>query len=98
MRELLTKIYKDKLTLTAVIILAVLYLGIIFADFLAPYDKHFADRNLSYAPPSNIYIINEYGKLEAPYTYNWAKTFDSKNLTISFHQDRSQKYYLKYHL
>ena len=96
MRELLTKIYKDKLTLTAVIILAVLYLGIIFADFLAPYDKHFADRNLSYAPPSNIYIINEYGKLEAPYTYNWVKTFDSKNLTISFHQDRSQKYHLKF--
>ncbi len=96
MRELFAKIYKDKLTLTAVIILAILYLGIILADFLAPYDKHFADRNLSYAPPSNIYIINEKGKLSAPYTYNWIKTFDSKSLTINFHQDRSQKYYLKF--
>jgi peptide/nickel transport system permease protein len=96
MRELLTKIYKDKLTLTAVIILAILYLGIIFADFLAPYDKHFSDRNLSYAPPSNIYVINEQGKLSRPYTYNWVKTFDSKSLTINFHQDRSQKYYLKF--
>ena len=96
MRELFTKIYKDKLTLTAVIILIILYLGIILADFLAPYDKHFADRNLSYAPPSNIYIINEKGKLSAPYTYNWVKTFDSKSLTINFYQDRSQKYYLKF--
>lgn len=96
MRELFAKIYKDKLTLTAVIILVILYLGIILADFLAPYDKHFADRNLSYAPPSNIYIINEKGKLSAPYTYNWIKTFDSKSLTINFHQDRSQKYYLKF--
>ena len=96
MRELFAKIYKDKLTLTAVIILIILYLGIILADFLAPYDKHFADRNLSYAPPSNIYIINEKGKLSAPYTYNWVKTFDSKSLTINFYQDRSQKYYLKF--
>ncbi|MBR2386797.1 ABC transporter permease [bacterium] len=77
-------------------ILIILYLGIILADFLAPYDKHFADRNLSYAPPSNIYIINEKGKLSAPYTYNWIKTFDSKSLTINFYQDRSQKYYLKF--
>lgn len=96
MRELFAKIYKDKLTLTAVIILIILYLGIMLADFLAPYDKHFADRNLSYAPPSNIYIINEKGKLSAPYTYNWVKTFDSKSLTINFYQDRSQKYYLKF--
>lgn len=96
MRELFAKIYKDKLTLTAVIILIILYLGIMLADFLAPYDKHFADRNLSYAPPSNIYVINEKGKLSAPYTYNWVKTFDSKSLTINFYQDRSQKYYLKF--
>ena len=65
------------------------------ADFIAPYPKDFSNRNLSYAPPSNVYFITPEGKLSRPYTYNYIRKFDKDTLRMYFIQDRSQKYYLK---
>lgn len=95
MQKVLKQIYKDKLSLSALVVLLMLYFVIFSASFFAVYPKDFSVRKLSYAPPSNIYIITPDNKLSKPYTYNWVKTFDSKSLQISFKQDRSQKYYLK---
>lgn len=96
MKKVLAQIYKDKLSLSALIILVLLYFTIIFANFFSVYDKDFSVRKLSYAPPSNVYFITKEGKLTAPYTYNWVRTFNPKSLKTEFHQDRSQKYYLKF--
>lgn len=90
------QILKDKYTLSAAIILIILYLGIFFADFLAPYSKEFSDRHRAYAPPSKVYTIDENGKFSRPYTYNYKRYFDPENLKISYKADRSKKYYLKF--
>ncbi len=96
MNKIWKRIYKDKLSLSALIVLILLYLGIFFANFFAPYSKDFSIRKLSYAPPSNIYVITPENKLSWPYTYNQIKTFDAKSLKTQIKQDRSKKYYLQF--
>ena len=68
--EIIKKIFKDKFAKTAFIVLALMYTVILFADFISPYSNTYSNRDLSYAPPSKIYTINEKGKLSFPYTYN----------------------------
>ena len=91
----LKEIFKDKFASYAFIILALLYLTILFADFISPYSSTYCNRNLSYAPPSKIYTINENGKISLPYTYNYVRKYDENLMQTVFKQDRSKKYYLK---
>jgi len=93
--DIIKKIFQDKFARTAFIILAVLYLVILFADFIAPYSSSYSNRDMSYAPPSKIYTINEKGKLSLPYTYNYVRKFDPDLMQTVFKQDRSKKYFIK---
>ena len=93
--EFLQKIWNDKFSRIALIILVVLYLVILFADFISPYSSSYSNRNLSYAPPSTIYTINEKGKLSLPYTYNYIREYDPDLMQTVFKQDRSKKYFIK---
>ena len=95
MRNFFKQFFKDKFATASLCILALLYLSILLADFIAPYPKDFSNRNLSYAPPSNVNFITPEGKLSRPYTYNYIRKFDKDTLRMYFIQDRSQKYYLK---
>ena len=93
--EFLQKIWNDKFSRIALIILVVLYLVILFADFISPYSSSYSNRDLSYAPPSTIYTINEKGKLSLPYTYNYIREYDPDLMQTVFKQDRSKKYFIK---
>ena len=95
MKNFFKQFFKDKFATTSLCVLAFLYLSILLADFIAPYPKDFSNRNLSYAPPSNVYFITPEGKLSRPYTYNYIRKFDKDALRMYFVQDRSQKHYLK---
>lgn len=95
-REVFKQIMKDKFAKIALIVLAVIYLALFFADFIAPYTKDFSDRTMAYVPPSKIFVINEHGKLSKPYTYNYIRNFDSENLRITYDLDRNQKHYIKF--
>ena len=92
---LLKEILKDKFAKYAFIILVLLYVIILFADFIAPYSSTYSNRDLSYAPPSNIYMIDENGKLSLPYTYNYVRKYDPDLMQTVYKQDRSKKYYIK---
>ena len=94
--ELIRKIFQDKFAKTAFIILALLYLIILFADFIAPYSNTYANRDMAYAPPSKIYTIDECGKLSRPYTYNYVREFEPSLMQTVFKQDRCKKYYLTF--
>ena len=94
--EILRKIFEDKFAKVAFWILACLYLVILFADFIAPYSNMYSNRDLSYAPPSKIYTIDENGHFSRPYTYNYIREYDSELMQTVFKQDRSKKYYIKF--
>ena len=93
--DIIKKIFQDKFAAYAFIILVILYLIILFADFIAPYSCTYSNRDLSYVPPSKVYTINEKGKLSLPYTYNYVKKYDPDLMQTVFKQDRTKKYYLK---
>ena len=93
--NLLKKIWNDKFAKAAFIILAALYLIILFADFIAPYSSSYSNRELAYAPPSNVYTIDENGHLSLPYTYNSVRQYDENLMQTVFKQDRTKKYYIR---
>ena len=90
------QIFRDKYSLIALVVLLLLYLAILFADFLAPYSKEFSDRHRAYAPPSKVYTIDENGRFSRPYTYNYVRYFDPEEYKITYKLDRSKKFYLKF--
>ena len=93
--ELLKKIFEDKFARISFLTLIVIYFVILFANFFAPYSSIYSNRNLSYAPPSKIYMFDECGKLSFPYTYNYKREYDAELMQTVFKQDRTQKYYIK---
>lgn len=95
-KEVFRQLMKDKFAKIALIVLAVIYLALFFADFIAPYTKDFSDRTMAYVPPSKVFIIDENGKLSKPYTYNYVRNFDPENLRITYNLDRSKKHYIKF--
>ena len=95
MRDFFKQIFEDKFAKSAFIVLALLYFVIIFANFIAPYSNMYSNRDLSYAPPSKIYTIDENGKFSRPYTYNYIRKYDPELMQTVFKQDRTQKYYIK---
>lgn len=95
-KEVFKQLMKDKFAKIALIVLAVIYLALFFADFIAPYTKDFSDRTMAYVPPSKVFIIDENGKLSKPYTYNYVRNFDPENLRITYNLDRSKKHYIKF--
>lgn len=96
MNSLLKKFKKDKISLIAVIVLVVMYLAILFASFLSPYEKNSSNRELSYSPPVKIYTITPDNKLSKPYFYNLKREFDPHTLSTTYHEVRDKKHYVKF--
>lgn len=95
MKEFFKKLFKDKFAKISFMILAFMYLIILLADFIAPYSSTYSNRDLAYAPPSQVYTIDENGKWSMPYTYNYIREYEPRLMQTIYKQDRSQKYYLK---
>lgn len=96
LKNVIKQLWKDKFARIALIFLGIIYMSLLFADFLAPYTKDFSDRSMAYVPPSKIFTVDENGKLSKPYTYNYKREFDDINLKIVYTPDRSQKHYVKF--
>lgn len=95
-KDVLKQLWKDKFARIALIVLGIIYFALFFADFIAPYPKDFSDRTMAYVPPSKIFTIDENGKFSKPYTYNYKREFDEKDLKIVYTLDRSKKHYVKF--
>ena len=94
MNEFWHKLLQDKFAKISLIVLVVLYLVIILANFIAPYSNTYSNREMSYAPPSQIYTITTEHKLSRPYTYNYIREYDDDLMQTVYKQDRTKKYYL----
>ncbi len=94
--EFFKKIKKDKVSYFALIVLILMYLSILFADFFAVYPSNYSNRKLAYCPPSNIYVLDKNNKIKMPYTYNYEKKFNKDTLNIEYKQNRAKKYKIKF--
>jgi peptide/nickel transport system permease protein len=77
-----TKFLRHPLAVPGLIVLIVLYVAMIFAEFIAPYDYDNGNRSNSYQPPSRIHFVHE-GKFSLqpfvyPYSYGFNEFYERK--------------------
>ncbi|MGL5079983.1 MAG: ABC transporter permease [Microcoleaceae cyanobacterium] len=63
------RLQKNPLARLGMILLAIFYISVIFAEFVAPYDPFTSDLNASLLPPTQIYWKNQQGKFVGPHVY-----------------------------
>lgn len=90
------KLAKHKLARVSMVILGILYFGVIFAPFLAPYSLTSYDPDTINCPPVTMEVWNEEeGKLTAPFVYGLKSERDPETYRKLFVYDKSVKYPVK---
>lgn len=88
--------FKHKLGVFGLIVLVILYLLVIFADFIAPYNFSTTHRNFVYAPPSKIRFFDQENKWRGPYIYKIKKERDPVTFEVVFTEERDTVVPLKF--
>lgn len=88
------KLQKHKLAKVSLVILAILYLGALFADFFAPYGLEEFSSLYKDTAPTKIYWQDEEGNFSRPYVYGLKKVNDRKTFKVVITEDTSKKYYI----
>ncbi len=85
------KFTKHKLAVAGLIVVVLLYLIAIFADFLAPYDPHMRTGHV-FSPPQLATFITEDGFSLKPVTYGLTQELDMETFQRKFVRDTSKEY------
>ena len=79
---------QHKIALVSGIFLILIYISILFSEFLAPYNLHTRNTEFIYAPPVSVHIFRD-GKLVRPYTYGQEMTLDMTTLRRNYSDNTS---------
>ncbi len=98
------KLKRHRLAQFSLALLAILYLGALFADFLAPYGIEEFSSEYQNKAPTKLYWKDEEGEWSRPYAYGVkttrVRTKDPETKKMSFtvvvEEDTSKKYYLEF--
>ncbi|MBQ3232344.1 MAG: ABC transporter permease [Clostridia bacterium] len=90
------KLQKHKLAKFSLILLLILYIGALFADFLAPYGLEEFSALYKDTAPTKVYWKDEEGKFTRPDVHKLKKVNDKKTWTVIITEDPSEKYYLDF--
>lgn len=83
------KLKRHKLAMGSFIVLALIYFGAIFCEFLTPYNLHTRNTQYIYAPPQSIHLFHE-GEFVGPFVYGYNYTLNMENLKREFTPDKSK--------
>lgn len=89
---------RHKLALISAIILAIFYLIVIFAEFIAPYDPGDYSARYTYAPPQPIHLIDttDGGLSVAPFVNDYKVEIDQQALRRTFVIDPDERIPLRF--
>jgi len=91
----LRRLRRKRVAVFCAAVLALMYLVVIFAPFVAPYHFDDVDRRLSYCPPMRLHFVDATGKFHLrPFVYRHRYAFNEYAERI-FYEDRSEVYPLK---
>lgn len=76
-------------------LLLALYLLVVFADFIAPYDPDNQVRELQWSPPTGIHFSDQSGSSFRPFVYPFRNEID-ENFNVKQVEDRTQRCYLRF--
>jgi peptide/nickel transport system permease protein len=85
------KFLRHRAAVASGIILILLYLVAVFADFVAPYGPNDVNAQLTYAPPTPLHLFDESG-FRGPYVHGLKQTIEPVALRRVFTIDTSKQY------
>ncbi len=89
------KLRKHKLARVSFIVLAILYIAALFADFLAPYGLDEFDGLYRNSAPTHISTTFE-GEHVGPHVYKLAKTINKQTFEVTLTEDTSEYFKIKF--
>ncbi|MHA1216006.1 MAG: ABC transporter permease [Candidatus Thorarchaeota archaeon] len=89
------KFRHHKLAMIGGIILILLYIAALFADFIAPYAKEVRFEDYPYCPPAHVHLFDERGRFRGPFVYGIERSRDPTTLQRIYVEDRSTQYPIK---
>lgn len=94
-KSVFSRLWKDKVARTALIVLSALYFCAAFADLLTPYSMEFNDPNVGNAPATLIHIYDDNGNFCPPYVYQVKQENDLSTFKQTFTELTAEKYPIK---
>ena len=73
------KLRRHRLAVAAAVILLILYLSALLAEFVAPYELSHRNRSHIFAPPQGVHLFHE-GKFVGPFVYGYDRSVDPNDL------------------
>ena len=88
---------RHKLAVVALVILAIFYLVVIFAEFVAPYDPYHNDARYLHAPPQRLRLVDDQGRFHLrPFVYGLQSEVDPVRMALVFEVDTSVRHPLSF--
>ena len=91
------KFSRHKLAVASLVILGFLYIGVLFAEFVSPYDPTAMDKNYIDCPPTVVRFRDTEGRVRIrPFVYAKKGMLDPRSLMVTYTDDTSTKYFLRF--
>ena len=87
---------KNKLAVLGFWLLVLIYLSVLFAPMIAPYDRFHRFNKQLYLPPRDIHIRSDDGSWRRPFVYAVTIETNKETFTRDFVEDRSQEYPIQF--
>lgn len=94
-RLMVAKFFQHKLAVVGLVIVCLIYLTSIFAEFVAPYEGEKTRPRLTNVPPQTLHFLDEEGNFSAPFVYGVTRAFDDATATLTYKPDFKKKFYLR---
>lgn len=87
---------RSKAAIAGGIMILLMLILALFAEFFSPHDFYKAELKDSYIPPSRIRLFDAEGNFSRPFVYNKVVTVDMTTLQPIWEEDTETKYYLRF--
>ncbi|MEA3239051.1 MAG: ABC transporter permease [Candidatus Bipolaricaulota bacterium] len=87
---------KHRLGNIGMVIVIILVMSAVFAEFFAPYDYKDQYNSYSFSPPSTLHFRSDDGFSLRPFVYKTTRQFDRVTYQPTFVEDTSTKYYIRF--
>lgn len=81
-----------RVAVASLFVIILLYLAILFAEFVAPYNPNNYDVNLMLAPPQRIHFVDDGEFQWRPFVYGYTSEMDMATFRTTYEIDTSKKY------
>jgi peptide/nickel transport system permease protein len=86
------KFRKHRLATVGVVVLAILYFGAIFCEFISPYEARTRYVDFMYAPPQKIHFVDEEGNFSLrPFVYGLTGEYSMETFKYEYVEDKTRK-------